>query len=124
MAASALVLIFKFIKNNRAKSGKLQSNFIEIKLRHGCSPVNLLYILRTRFTKNISERLLLLVQSGTVLIYYKLGKVLLQSAAASLYYKAGQVVLQSRTGIIKLGDYYKFGQYNLPGIRQFIPNNF
>ena len=116
MAASALVLIFKFIKNNRAKSGKLQ--------RDGCSPVNLLYILRTRFTKNISERLLLLVQSGTVLIYYKLGKVLLQSAAASLYYKAGQVVLQSRTGIIKLGDYYKFGQYNLPGIRQFIPNNF
>ena len=34
-------------------------NFIEITLRHGCSPVNLLYIFRTPFTKNTSERLLL-----------------------------------------------------------------
>ena len=38
---------------------KLQSNFIEITLRHGCSPVNLLHICRTPFTKNTSERLLL-----------------------------------------------------------------
>ena len=29
---------------------KLQSNFIEIALRHGCSPVNLLHIFRTPFT--------------------------------------------------------------------------
>ena len=28
---------------------KLQSNFIEITLRHGCSPVNLLHVFRTRF---------------------------------------------------------------------------
>ena len=32
---------------------KLQSNFIEITL-HGCSPVNLLHIFRTPFTKNTS----------------------------------------------------------------------
>ena len=38
---------------------KLQSNFIEITLRHGCSPVNLLHIFRTPFTKNTSGRLLL-----------------------------------------------------------------
>ena len=38
---------------------KLQSNFIEIALRHGCSPVNLLHIFRTPFTKNTSGRLLL-----------------------------------------------------------------
>ena len=37
----------------------MQSNFIEITLRHGCSPVNLLYIFRTFFPQNISERLLL-----------------------------------------------------------------
>ena len=37
----------------------LQSNFIEIILRHGCSLVNLLHIFRTTFTKNTSERLLL-----------------------------------------------------------------
>ena len=34
-------------------------NFIEITLRHGCSPVNLLYIRRTTFPKNISGGLLL-----------------------------------------------------------------
>ena len=38
---------------------KLQSNFIEIELRHGYSPVNLVHISRTSFPKNTSERLLL-----------------------------------------------------------------
>ena len=35
------------------------SNFIEITLRHGYSPVNLLHIFRTPFTKNTFRRLLL-----------------------------------------------------------------
>ena len=34
-------------------------NFIEIALRHGYSPTNLLHILRKPFIKNTSERLLL-----------------------------------------------------------------
>ena len=38
---------------------KLQSNFIENTLRHGCSPVNLLHIFRTPFPNNTSEGLLL-----------------------------------------------------------------
>ena len=38
---------------------KLQSNFTEIALLHGCSPVNLLYILRTPFLKNTFGWLLL-----------------------------------------------------------------
>ena len=38
---------------------KLLCNFIEITLRHGCSPVNLLHIFRTPFSKNTSGRLLL-----------------------------------------------------------------
>ena len=42
---------------------KLQSNFIEMTLRHGCSPVNFLHIFRTPFTKNTSERLLLILIS-------------------------------------------------------------
>ena len=42
-----------------AISIKLQSNFIEIALRDGCSPVNLLHIFRTYFPKNTSGRLLL-----------------------------------------------------------------
>ena len=42
---------------------KLQSNFIEITLRRGCSPVNLLHIFRTLFLKNTSERLVLYIFS-------------------------------------------------------------
>ena len=40
-------------------SKKLQSSFIEVALPHGCSPVNLLHIFRTPFSKNTSGRLLL-----------------------------------------------------------------
>ena len=36
-----------------------QSNFIEITLRHGCSPVNLLHFFRTPFPSNTSGQLLL-----------------------------------------------------------------
>ena len=37
----------------------LPCNFIEITLRHGCSPVNLLHIFRTPFPRNTSGWLLL-----------------------------------------------------------------
>ena len=38
---------------------KVARNFIEIVLWHGCSPVNLLHIFRTPFSKNTSGGLLL-----------------------------------------------------------------
>ena len=38
---------------------KLRRNLIEITLRHGCSPVNLLHVFRTPFTKNAYGGLLL-----------------------------------------------------------------
>ena len=38
---------------------KLPCNFIEIALRHGCSPVNLLHVFRTPFYKNTNGGLLL-----------------------------------------------------------------
>ena len=38
---------------------KLLCNFIEITLRHGCSPVNVLHIFKTSFSKNTSGGLLL-----------------------------------------------------------------
>ena len=41
----------------------MQSNFFEITLRHGCSPVNLLHIFRTLFLKNTSGQLLLFTSS-------------------------------------------------------------
>ena len=40
----------------------MPSNFIEITLRHECSPVNLLHIFRTPFLKNFSGRLLLKIK--------------------------------------------------------------
>ena len=39
---------------------KLLCNFIEIALRYGCSPVNLLHIFRTPFLKKTSGRLVLI----------------------------------------------------------------
>ena len=39
-------------ENTHAISIKLFYNFIEIALRHGCSPVNLLHIFRTPFSRN------------------------------------------------------------------------
>ena len=44
----------------KCKFMKMQSNFIEIALRHGCSPVSLLHIFRTPFPKNTFGRLRLL----------------------------------------------------------------
>ena len=44
-----------------ALSIKLQSNFIEIALWHGCSPVNLLHIFKILFAKNTSKWPLLFV---------------------------------------------------------------
>ena len=41
---------------------KLQSKFIEITLRHGCSPVNLLHIFRKPFYKSTSGWLLLIIK--------------------------------------------------------------
>ena len=38
---------------------KIFTNFIEIALRHGCSPVNLLHIFRTPFPKSTAGWLLL-----------------------------------------------------------------
>ena len=38
-------------------------NFIEIALRQGCSPVNLLHIFRMPFPKNFSEGLLPLIKT-------------------------------------------------------------
>ena len=40
---------------------KVASNFIEIALRHGCSPLKLLQIFRTPFPKDTYRQLLLLI---------------------------------------------------------------
>ena len=58
----ALKIVSKFTREHLCQSVisiKLQCNFIEIALQHGCSTVNLLHILRTPFYKITSGRLLL-----------------------------------------------------------------
>ena len=47
---------------------KLLCNFIEIALRHGCIPVNLLHIFRTSFPKNTSGGVLLLLTHFMLLV--------------------------------------------------------
>ena len=57
LRTSVLEIYSKFTRENTRRSAisiKLQSSFIEITLRHGCSPVNLPYIFRTPFLKNAS----------------------------------------------------------------------
>ena len=57
----ALKICRKFTGEHPYRSAisiKLQSNFIEITLRHGCTPVNLVRIFWAPFLKNISERVL------------------------------------------------------------------
>ena len=54
----------KFTRKHPCRSAisiMLQSKSIEITLRHGCFPANLLQILRTSFPKNTSRRLILLL---------------------------------------------------------------
>ena len=57
---------------------KLLCNFIEIALRHGCSPVNVLHILRTPFNKNNSGRLPLYIPRILIFLkeYYYLKKMI------------------------------------------------
>ena len=62
LGKGVLKICSKFTAEHPRRSAisiKLQSNFIEIALRHGCSPVNLLHIFRTPFLTNTSGRLLL-----------------------------------------------------------------
>ena len=54
---------------------KLLCNFIEITLRHRCSPVNLLRIFRTPFPKNTSEGLLLAHLPSPLFLSIRHGRV-------------------------------------------------
>ena len=49
---------------------KLESNFFDIALRHGCSPVNLLHIFRTSFPRNSSGWLLLIFMTSPCSNYW------------------------------------------------------
>ena len=58
---SLVELLLLTILTIRYETFKMLCNFIEITLRHGCSPVNLLHIFRIPLYKNTSGRLLLIL---------------------------------------------------------------
>ena len=67
-----LKICSKFIGEQPCRSVisiKLQSNVIEITLRHRCSPVNLLHIFRTPCPNNTSEGVLLAVRISIQVVY-------------------------------------------------------
>ena len=64
LGKGVLKICSKFIGEHPCRSAisaKLQSDFIETAIRHGCSPVNLLHIFRTSFQQNTPGWLLLWV---------------------------------------------------------------
>ena len=64
---------------------KLQSNFIEITLRHGCSLANLLHIFRTFLPKNTSGGLLLEFKKGrSNVVLNSFGKIFRNALVATI----------------------------------------
>ena len=61
VTSSSLEVFWKY-------AGNLQNNFIEITLRHGCPPVNLLHIFTTSSRQNTSGELVLLCLQ----VFYKI----------------------------------------------------
>ena len=85
-----------------AISIKLQNNFIEIALWHGCSLVNLLHIFRTSFLKNTSGWLLLdnlyvsLIKiSQYRILRYHLHFLVIQAVASKKSQNYNQILLQT-----------------------------
>ena len=74
LAKEVLKICSKFTGEHPCLSAisiKLFCNFIEITLRHGCSPVNLLHIFRTSFAKDISGRLLLDIYQVLMMYFFR-----------------------------------------------------
>ena len=85
----------------------LQSDFIEITLHHGWSPVNLLHIFRTPYLKNTSERLLL---NGAV--YHPRGIVNARQVKAMIF-GSGEVGNLSPAGLVANNKFLPFVSSNL-----------
>ena len=68
---------------------KLLCNLIEITLRHGCSPVDLLYIFRTPFPRNTSRWLLLNFYNQTFCSNQCIQKSIANFLCSFLYSKYG-----------------------------------
>ena len=77
LAKGVLKICRKFTREHPCRkviSIKLQSNFIEITLQHGCSPVDVLHYFRTSFLKNTYGGLLKNTQISTIPVQYHTSK--------------------------------------------------
>ena len=78
----------------KCDSIKLLWNFIEITLRHECSPLNLLYIIRTPFSNNTSELLpLYLVNTSALLVENSYRQVATSNHSALFFLKKVWLVI-------------------------------
>ena len=86
-------------KKTRACPNYLLCNFIKIKLRHGCSPVNWLHIFRAPFPRNTSRRLLLLLLDHRDIIYNQENNTSFHQRTESLKYNVVIVVTDISGGV-------------------------
>ena len=92
-------------------------NFIEIALRHGCSPVNLPHLFRTPFPRNTSGRLLLSIalvnslRSLSLLISFSL----FCRASRNNYFTSFSTFCIQLTGILTQSPDFKLSSNTSPG---------
>ena len=90
LGKGVLKICSKFTEEHSCRSAismKMQSNFIEIMLQHGFSPVNLMHIFITPFLKNTFGWLLLLVLfQFSVKILYDFFSALLKILPSNILY--------------------------------------
>ena len=79
--------IYRRIPMPKVDSIKLLCNFIDTKLGHGCSPVNLLLIFRAPFPESTSEGLLLFF------VWLKIQHLLLSNVKKLVYVKSFKILL-------------------------------
>ena len=78
------------------KCDSMQSNFIDITFRHGCSPVNFLHIFRITFSKNTSGGLLLNQGKYNNMIWAKKISALLHINLCKLLFKNAFIVKKEK----------------------------
>ena len=96
----------------------MQSNFIEITLHHGCSPVNLLHIFRTPFIKNTSGGLLSLTYWSTRLFTTVLMKTVVVFSY-SIHYTLQHLFIWGK--VFKKGPRLSFIKFTWSILEYFVP---
>ena len=96
----------KYVANLQEDThAEVQSNFIEITLRHGCSPVNLLHIFKTPFPRNTSGWLLLFFFSTLNYANKKYQNVFFPTTWLTSFYKSIKWQYKKDTRTVRQENY-------------------